>query len=75
LLGHEDGAHAALADLLQQLIRADAVARPFGEVRGRPRTNFGAERSGQAGVERIAGDGVILGPFGVRLVGHASVLR
>ncbi len=29
LLGHEDGAHAALADLLQQLVRADDRARRF----------------------------------------------
>ncbi len=29
LLGHEDHAHAALADLLQQLVVADAAARAF----------------------------------------------
>ena len=30
LLGHVDHAHAALADLLQQLVRADDRAGPFG---------------------------------------------
>src|SRR5205814_882349 len=30
LLGHEDGAHAAFADLLQQLVRADDRAGCFG---------------------------------------------
>ena len=30
LLGHEDGAHAAFADLLQQLVRADNRAGRFG---------------------------------------------
>ena len=30
LLGHVDGAHAALADLLQQLVGADDRARAFG---------------------------------------------
>ena len=29
LLGHEDDAHAAFADLLQQLVRPDAAAGPF----------------------------------------------
>ncbi len=28
LLGHEHGAHAAFADLLQELVRADAGAWP-----------------------------------------------
>ena len=36
LLGHEDGAHAAFADLLQQLVRADDGARAFGRVGGDP---------------------------------------
>ena len=38
LLGHADGAHAALADLLQQLVRPDAAPRPLGDrfVRGGP---------------------------------------
>jgi hypothetical protein len=31
LLGHVDDAHAALADLLEQLVRADAVAGAFRE--------------------------------------------
>ena len=31
LLGHEDEAHAALADLLQQLVRADHRAGPLGD--------------------------------------------
>ncbi len=30
LFGHEDGSHAALADLLQQLVRTDATAWTFG---------------------------------------------
>ena len=34
LLGHEDGAHAAFADLLQQLVRADDRAGVFGERSG-----------------------------------------
>src|SRR5687767_12724805 len=33
LLGHEDGAHAAFPDLLQQLVRADHRARTFGRSR------------------------------------------
>src|SRR5207302_8690337 len=37
LFGHEDGAHAALADLLQQLVRADDRAQTFaiGLINGR----------------------------------------
>ena len=35
LLGHVDGAHAPLADLLQQLVRAD---RRTGALRARPRS-------------------------------------
>jgi hypothetical protein len=31
LLGHEDGAHAAFADLLQQLVRTDDRAGTFGD--------------------------------------------
>ena len=35
LLGHPDGAHAALAQLLQQLVRADTAAdRLGGDARG-----------------------------------------
>ena len=34
LLGHEDGAHAALADLLEQLVRADDRAGAFAETDG-----------------------------------------
>ena len=37
LLGHEDDAHAAFADLLQQLVGADQRARVFGERWARPR--------------------------------------
>ena len=43
LLGHEDGAHAALADLLQQLVRAD---RPCpGAFAGRGGASTGARRA------------------------------
>ena len=31
LLGHEDDAHAAFADLLQELVRADHAPGPLGE--------------------------------------------
>ena len=33
LLGHEDGAHAPLADLLEQLVRPDRRARRLGDRR------------------------------------------
>ena len=33
LLGHEDDAHAAFADLLQQLVGADDRAGPLGDAR------------------------------------------
>ena len=42
LLGHEDDAHAALADRLQQLVRPDASARPLGDRPGRRPAGRGA---------------------------------
>ena len=57
LLGHEHHAHPALADLLQQLVRAD---RPRPPGLGRPGSSGGRVRSarGRRAVEEAAGAGV-----------------
>ena len=66
LLGHEDGAHAALADLLEQLVRADPAAGALGDRPG-GRRRRGARQVG--GIDRrvrsVAGVSAI-GPGGPR---------
>ena len=51
LLGHEDDAEAALADLLQQLVRADDRAGAFGD---RPVVD-GDDRRGGGRLQEAAG--------------------
>src|SRR5438270_463431 len=50
LLGDEDQAHAALADLLQQLVRAEHAPRPFGGGR-----DVGGESPGAVRIEEVPG--------------------
>jgi hypothetical protein len=71
LLGHPDGPHAALADLLDQLVRADQRAGAFGDrvvhrlrqgrpgrLVERPHLGAGAQEPLDAGAEiRVAGAG------------------
>ena len=61
LLGHEDGAHAAFADLLQQLVRADQRVpgrslggrRRLGRRRGRPRRRVEEAARPRRGPEQL----------------------
>ena len=55
LLGHEDDAHAAFADLLQQLVRADRPCRglrAIGDVGGRPSRAAAGRLQEAAGLAR-----------------------
>jgi hypothetical protein len=55
LLGHPDGAHAALADELQQLVRADPAARGVGGRRLVGRGRAGGGRVHGRAAEEAAG--------------------
>ena len=54
LVGHEDHAHAAFADLLQQLVRTDERAGPLGQRRlGGRQVDRGAELGGRLFQEAV----------------------